>query len=57
MNEFERQSALLEMGADYGDPDQNYCDNCWREISGYQSTVGEGFCSECATINEEAEAL
>lgn len=59
MSEFDRQSALRDMGADadYGDPDQNYCDCCWKEISGYQSTVGEGFCSECAAINEESEAL
>lgn len=41
----------------YDDPEQNYCDNCWREISGYQCAAGEGFCEECQMINEEEEAL
>ena len=45
----------------YGDEDddqeENYCDCCWREISTYQLTVGEGLCSDCKSINDEEEAL
>lgn len=48
---------MTDTNNQYDDPEQNYCDNCWREISATECCYGEGFCYDCAMVNSEMEDL